>query len=169
MVRMAVMSVGLSASVKLDRILNASSNEKVLNVTAALSSFNNSCTDVGMEMMPPNVVRCVAEQTSLPSFGELSTPSELHSLMLSSQYLQLRNTEQFASMKPGGHKHKPSVQLPRPLQKLNSEQSPAPCTSLHKDSFTGGQRGRGGQEGGAEGGGRRATLSDPPPQTQQLL
>ena len=52
-------------------------------------------------------------------------------------------------MKPLGHTHRPSVQLPRPLQKSCSEQSPAPETTRH---VVGGSVGGGGTVGGADGG-----------------
>ena len=56
---MIVMMVGLSAKSKLERRAAASSIVKVLNVIADRSSEISSSEDVGMVMIPPNVVKCV--------------------------------------------------------------------------------------------------------------
>ena len=99
------MMVGLSATEKLDSRSKASWRLNVLNVNSDASSLSSSSTEVGIEMIPPNVVRWVVEQTMLPSRTVLLTPSLLHAPSSSLQKLQSIDTEHCASMKPGGQTH----------------------------------------------------------------
>ena len=99
------MMVGLSVTEKLDSRSKASWRLNVLNVNSDASSLSSSSTEVGIEMIPPNVVRWVVEQTMLPSRTVLLTPSLLHAPSSSLQKLQSIDTEHCASMKPGGQTH----------------------------------------------------------------
>ena len=98
--------------------MNISSSVKVLNLNAAVSSASSSSVLVGMETMPPKVVRCVvAHAAPLPSAATLVvTPAVDHSPSAASQYRQVSFTEQFASRYCGGHSHLPSTHEPRPEQ-----------------------------------------------------
>ena len=52
-------TVGLPATEKLERMAKPSSMEKVVRVNSASSSSSSSSTEVGIEIRPPNVVRCL--------------------------------------------------------------------------------------------------------------
>lgn len=124
-----------------------------MRVRAYLSSLSSSSTEVGILRMPPKVVRCVvAQMTPFPSMMVV-TPSLLHASCSSLQKLQSSETEHCASMKPGGQTHRPSMQLPRPLQAFKSEQSPIPYTSRQVALGRGTVGGRGGWGGRGRGGG----------------
>ena len=104
-------------SQKSERMPVSSSSVKTLNCSADCSSLTSSSTLVGIDITPPKTVRWFVRHVSPPvsrSTAETARPPAAQSPALVSQYRQLAERVQLASMKPKLQTQSPLEHLPLP-------------------------------------------------------